>query len=81
MSVFADEDRIYPAEIIPLYIRSKSVSLATFFNWSMNFALTFFSPPAFRNIQWRVSGVTMVLGSRTDASRHIVSLAHSAWLH
>ena len=45
---------LYPAEIIPLYIRSKSVSLATSFNWVCNFALTFFVPPGFRNIQWRV---------------------------
>jgi hypothetical protein len=49
--------RIYPTEIIPLYIRSKAVSLATFFNWSMNFSLTFFTPPAFRNIKWKVSSL------------------------
>ncbi|KAJ5723521.1 hypothetical protein N7488_001556 [Penicillium malachiteum] len=42
----------YPPEIIPLYIRSKAVSLATFFNWGCNFAVTFFTPPAFQNIQW-----------------------------
>ena len=45
---------IYPAEIIPLYIRSKAVSIATVFNWACNFSLTFFTPPAFKNIQWRV---------------------------
>jgi sugar porter (SP) family MFS transporter len=45
---------LYPAEIIPLYIRSKAVSLATAFNWAMNFSLTFFCPPGFKNIQWRV---------------------------
>ncbi|KAJ5132056.1 hypothetical protein N7448_006214 [Penicillium atrosanguineum] len=44
----------YPPEIIPLYIRSKAVSLATFFNWGCNFALTFFTPPGFQNIQWRI---------------------------
>lgn len=44
---------IYPSEIIPLYIRSKAVSLATLFNWACNFSLTFFTPPAFQNIQWR----------------------------
>lgn len=44
---------IYPSEIIPLYIRSKAVSLATLFNWGCNFSLTFFTPTAFRNIQWR----------------------------
>jgi hypothetical protein len=44
---------IYPSEIIPLYIRSKAVSLATVANWACNFSLTFFVPPAFQNIQWR----------------------------
>ncbi|KAJ5919868.1 hypothetical protein N7454_009703 [Penicillium verhagenii] len=44
----------YPPEIIPLYIRSKAVSLATFFNWACNFALTFFTPPAFEHIQWKI---------------------------
>ncbi|CAI7664464.1 unnamed protein product [Penicillium manginii] len=43
----------YPPEIIPLYIRSKAVSLSTFFNWGCNFALTFFTPPGFQNIQWK----------------------------
>jgi hypothetical protein len=45
---------IYPPEIIPLHIRSKSIALATFSNWACNFSLTFFTPPAFQNIQWRV---------------------------
>ena len=44
---------IYPAEVIPLYLRSKVVSIATLFNWLCNFSLTFFTPPAFQNIQWR----------------------------
>ena len=48
---------IYPAEIIPLHIRSKVVALATFFNWAGNFSLTFFTPPGFKNIQWKVSFV------------------------
>lgn len=51
---------IYPSEIIPLYIRSKAVSLATLFNWACNFSLTFFVPPAFQNIQWRFY---MIFGS------------------
>lgn len=50
---------IYPVEIVPLNIRSKVVSLATFFNWAMNFALTFFSPPAFKNIQWKVCSAVL----------------------
>lgn len=44
---------IYPSEIIPLYIRSKAVSMATLANWAGNFSLTFFTPPAFENIQWK----------------------------
>ncbi|KAK2783147.1 hypothetical protein FQN53_009336 [Emmonsiellopsis sp. PD_33] len=46
---------VYPTEIIPLYIRSKTVSLATVFNWAMNFSLTFFTPPAFQNIQYKIA--------------------------
>lgn len=46
---------IYPPEVVPLYIRSKSVSLATACNWAGNFGLTFFTPPGFQNIQWKVS--------------------------
>ncbi|KAF2464244.1 putative sugar transporter [Lindgomyces ingoldianus] len=45
---------IYPPEIVPLYIRSKSVSFATACNWAGNFALTFFTPPGFQHIQWRM---------------------------
>lgn len=51
---------IYPSEIIPLYIRSKAVSLATMVNWGCNFSLTFFVPPAFEAIQWRFY---MIFGS------------------
>ena len=57
MSPILTNNRAYPPEIIPLYIRSKAVSLATFFNWACNFALTFFTPPAFQNIQWKVRTV------------------------
>lgn len=46
---------IYPTEIVPLHIRSKVVSVATFFNWICNFSLTFFTPPGFQHIQWKVS--------------------------
>ncbi|KAJ6098979.1 hypothetical protein N7467_000514 [Penicillium canescens] len=54
IATFAPTWGAYPPEIIPLYIRSKSVSLATFFNWACNFALTFFTPPGFKNIQWKI---------------------------
>ena len=30
------------------------MSLSTAFNWMCNFALTFFTPPGFKNIQWKV---------------------------
>lgn len=45
---------IYPTEIVPLYIRSKTISLATLFNWLANFSLTFFTLPGFQHIQWRL---------------------------
>jgi hypothetical protein len=50
---------VYPSEIVPLYIRNKAVSLSTFFNWAANFSLTFFIPPAFEKIQWKVSTATL----------------------
>lgn len=56
---------IYPPEVIPLYIRSKAVSLSALGNWAGNFSLTFFTPPAFQNIQWRtylVFGTICVAG-------------------
>ncbi|KAF1835132.1 high affinity glucose transporter [Decorospora gaudefroyi] len=45
---------VYPPEIFPLRIRGKAVALATSSNWIFNFALSYFVPPAFVNIQWRV---------------------------
>ena len=36
-----------------MYIRSKTTSVGVGVNWIGNFALTFFTPPAFQNIQWR----------------------------
>ncbi|KAH9209568.1 general substrate transporter [Leptodontidium sp. 2 PMI_412] len=44
----------YPPEVVPFAIRSKAVSLATGANWAMNFSLTFFTPPGFKTIQWKV---------------------------
>ena len=43
----------YPPELYPLRVRAKAVSLATSANWAFNFALGYFVPPAFVNIQWR----------------------------
>ncbi|KAF2202828.1 high affinity glucose transporter [Delitschia confertaspora ATCC 74209] len=45
---------IYPPELYPLRIRSKAVAITTASNWIFNFALSYFVPPAFVNIQWKV---------------------------
>ncbi|KAK8154479.1 general substrate transporter [Phyllosticta citrichinensis] len=44
---------IYPPELFPLRVRGKAVALATSANWIFNFALAYFVPPAFVNIQWK----------------------------
>lgn len=44
---------IYPPELFPLRVRGKAVALATSANWLFNFALGYFVPPAFENIQWK----------------------------
>ncbi|KAG0082673.1 hypothetical protein BGZ92_011501 [Podila epicladia] len=43
----------YPAEIYPLRIRAKAVSLSTASNWAFNFVLAYAVPPALENIQYR----------------------------
>ena len=45
---------IYPPELFPLRVRGKAVAITTSSNWIFNFALSYFVPPAFVNIQWRV---------------------------
>ncbi|OCT44152.1 High-affinity glucose transporter [Cladophialophora carrionii] len=45
---------IYPPELYPLRVRGKAVALTTSSNWIFNFALSYFVPPAFVNIQWKV---------------------------
>ncbi|KAH7109652.1 high affinity glucose transporter [Dendryphion nanum] len=45
---------VYPSEIFPLRVRGKAVAITTASNWIFNFALSYFVPPAFVNIQWKV---------------------------
>jgi MFS family permease len=44
---------IYPPELFPLRLRGKGVALCTASNWAFNFALSYFVPPAFVQIQWK----------------------------
>lgn len=36
-----------------MYIRTKVTSIGVGVNWAGNFALTFFTPPAFQHIRWQ----------------------------
>ncbi|KAL5343559.1 general substrate transporter [Aspergillus crustosus] len=45
---------VYPPELFPLRVRGKANALCTSANWAFNFALGWFVPPAFENIQWKV---------------------------
>ncbi|CEL06513.1 hypothetical protein ASPCAL09689 [Aspergillus calidoustus] len=45
---------IYPPELFPLHLRGKAVAVTTSSNWIFNFALSYFVPPAFENIKWKV---------------------------
>ncbi|KAK9327793.1 general substrate transporter [Lipomyces starkeyi] len=45
---------IYPPEVVPLRIRSISVSLALATNWITNYALGLGVPPLLRSIRWRL---------------------------
>lgn len=43
----------YPAELFPMRVRGKAVSVATATNWVFNFALAWFVPPALSNIAYK----------------------------
>lgn len=43
----------YPAEIFPMRVRSKAVSISTATNWIFNFALAYAVPPALNNIAYK----------------------------
>lgn len=45
---------VYPPELFPMRERGKAVALATSANWAFNFALSYFVPPAFENLNWKV---------------------------
>lgn len=45
---------VYPPEIFPLRVRGKAIAITTSANWIFNFALSYFVPPAFVNIKWKV---------------------------
>ncbi|KAJ5610228.1 hypothetical protein N7510_006947 [Penicillium lagena] len=44
---------VYPPELFPLRLRGKAVALSTSSNWIFNFALSYYTPPAFVNIKWK----------------------------
>jgi hypothetical protein len=43
----------YPAEIFPMRVRAKAVSVATATNWAFNFALAWAVPPGLTNIGYK----------------------------
>lgn len=43
----------YPAEIFPMRVRSKAVSLSTATNWIFNFALAWAVPPGLKHISYK----------------------------
>jgi MFS family permease len=45
---------VYPPELFPLRVRGKAVAITTSSNWIFNFALSYFVPPAFVSIKWKV---------------------------
>lgn len=45
---------VYPPELYPVRLRGKAVSLAASANWIFGFANSYYSPPAFKTLQWRV---------------------------
>ncbi|PYH96578.1 sugar transporter [Aspergillus ellipticus CBS 707.79] len=51
---FGPASWVYPPELFPLRLRGKAGALCTSGNWAFNFALSYFVPPAFVNIQWKV---------------------------
>ena len=44
----------YPPELFPMRERGKGTAFSTSGNWAFNFALAWFTPPAFENIKWKI---------------------------
>lgn len=44
----------YPPELFPVRLRGKAVSLATSANWAFGFANSYYSPPGYEHLQWRI---------------------------
>lgn len=58
---------VYPPELFPLRLRGKASALCTSSNWIFNFALSYFTPVAFVNIQWKAYLVFGVFGAAMTA--------------
>lgn len=70
----------YPPELFPLRLRAKGVSLSTAACWAMNFALGYFTPPAFTNIAWKTYlGTCFLINPIFSAYRSQADLCHSLW--
>lgn len=44
---------VYPPKLYPIRLRGKAVAVATSANWLLGFANSYYTPPTFKNIQWR----------------------------
>lgn len=53
MLTLASASTQQPPELFPTRLRGKAGAVSTASNWIFNFALGYFVPPAFKNIQWK----------------------------
>lgn len=67
----------YPPELFPLRVRGKGVALSTSANWAFNFALGYFVPPAFQNIQWKVCCSSLFPSLLPFSPHHILTAKRS----
>jgi hypothetical protein len=52
-TTWAPTSWLYPAEIYPIRLRGKAVSVATSANWIFGFAVSYLTPPSFQNLAWK----------------------------